>query len=85
VTREERRALELLAGCHDGVTEALMQVHGFTIPLMVKLARAGLGHVAPVRMAGVEFARLTISDHGRAALDGAATVSGSSRKIAARR
>jgi hypothetical protein len=44
MTRDERRALELLAACHEGVTEALMQAHGFTIPLMGQ-ARAGSGLV----------------------------------------
>jgi hypothetical protein len=37
-----RRALELLASCRDGCTEAIMIAHGFTIPQMVELVRAGL-------------------------------------------
>jgi hypothetical protein len=90
VTREERRALELLAACQEGITEALMQAHGFTIPLMVKLARAGLVRVLPVRVNGIEFARLKISDDGRAALTAPKTirinkVSGMSRNEAAER
>jgi hypothetical protein len=37
-----RRALELLAGSHDGATEAIMLAHGFTIEMLVDLVRAGL-------------------------------------------
>jgi hypothetical protein len=37
-----RRALELLAASRDGCTEAIMLAHGFTIPQMVELVRAGL-------------------------------------------
>jgi hypothetical protein len=37
-----RRALELLAACRDGCTEALMVAHGFSIELMVDLVRPGL-------------------------------------------
>jgi hypothetical protein len=35
-----RRALELLASCRDGCTEAIMIAHGFTIDQMVELVRA---------------------------------------------
>jgi hypothetical protein len=38
-TPKRRRALELLAGSPDGVPEVLMLAHGFTIELMVELAR----------------------------------------------
>ena len=37
-----RRALELLASCPDGCTEAIMLAHGFSIERMVELVRAGL-------------------------------------------
>jgi hypothetical protein len=37
-----RRALELLAGSRDGIPEALMLAHGFSIELLVELVRAGL-------------------------------------------
>ena len=36
-----RRALELLAGFRDGCTEAIMLAHGFIVPLMAELVRAG--------------------------------------------
>jgi hypothetical protein len=39
---DRRRALELLASCRDGCTEALMLSHGFTVEDMVALVRAGL-------------------------------------------
>src|SRR5262245_32709426 len=35
------RALELLASCRDGATEALMRAHGFTVEQMVGLVLAG--------------------------------------------
>jgi hypothetical protein len=37
-----RHALELLASSRDGYTEAIMIAHGFTVPQMVELVRAGL-------------------------------------------
>jgi hypothetical protein len=44
---DRRRALELLASCRDGCTEALMIAHGFTIAQMVEpLVRAGLASAA---------------------------------------
>jgi hypothetical protein len=33
---DRRRALELLASCRDGCTEAIMLAHGFTIAQMVE-------------------------------------------------
>jgi hypothetical protein len=36
------RALELLAGSPDGMTEAMLLAHGFTIDMLVDLIRAGL-------------------------------------------
>jgi hypothetical protein len=37
---DRRSALELLASCRDGCTEAIMIAHGFTLAQMVKLVRA---------------------------------------------
>jgi hypothetical protein len=34
---DRRRALELLASCRDGCTEAMMFAQGFTVPEMVEL------------------------------------------------
>jgi hypothetical protein len=39
---DRRRALELVASCHDGCTEAIMLAHWFTIEQMVELVQAGL-------------------------------------------
>jgi hypothetical protein len=36
------RALELVASCRDGATEAPMRAHGFTVEKMVGLVCAGL-------------------------------------------
>jgi hypothetical protein len=33
---DRRRALELLASCRDGCTEAIMIAHGFTIAQMLR-------------------------------------------------
>jgi hypothetical protein len=36
---DRRRALELLASCRDGCTEAMMLAHGFTTEQVVELVR----------------------------------------------
>jgi hypothetical protein len=36
------RAFELLASCRDGCTQALLLAHGFTLPQLAELVRAGL-------------------------------------------
>jgi len=45
-----RRALELLAASRDGVSEAIMIAHGFTVAQMVELVRAGLASATPERV-----------------------------------
>jgi hypothetical protein len=66
------RALELLAACRDGCTEAHMLAHGFTVAQMVELVRAGLASATAERViAGrrtVEVARVRITAAGRRAL-----------------
>jgi hypothetical protein len=37
-----RRALELLAGSRDGMTEAMLLAYGFMVDILVDLIRAGL-------------------------------------------
>jgi hypothetical protein len=68
-----RRALVLLASCRDGCTEAIMLAHGFTIPQMVELVRAGLASAQGERMragkAEIEVARVRITDQGRRVLE----------------
>jgi hypothetical protein len=67
-----RRALELLATSRDGCTEAIMLAHGFTIPQMVELIRAGLAsaHTERVVAGGQrrEVAYVKITEAGRRAL-----------------
>jgi hypothetical protein len=69
---DRRRALELLASCRDGCTEAMMRAHGFTVSQMVNLVRDGLATAYTERMIGgnrmMEIPRLKITDEGRRAL-----------------
>jgi hypothetical protein len=69
---DRRRALELLASCRDGCTEAMMRAHGFTMDQMVELVRANLASATSERVrAGrktIEVARLRITEAGRRAL-----------------
>jgi hypothetical protein len=46
-----RRALELLASCRDGATEAIMLAHGFTIAQMV-VARVRITEAGRRALAG---------------------------------
>lgn len=67
-----RRALELLARCGDGCTEALMLAHGFPAALLVDLVRSGYATAnAAQMMAGaraVEVTRFSITELGRKAV-----------------
>jgi hypothetical protein len=69
---DRRRALELLASSRDGATEAIMLAHGFTIPQLVELVRAGLATTAAERVVAggraMEVARVQITEGGRQAL-----------------
>jgi hypothetical protein len=69
---DRRRALELLASCRDGCTEAIMLARGFTVPQMVKLIRAGLATAQSERVVAggrtLEIARVRITDARRRAL-----------------
>jgi hypothetical protein len=47
LTGEQISALEMLAGCPDGCTEAVLKANGFTIGLLGKLIRAGLATATP--------------------------------------
>jgi hypothetical protein len=74
---DRRRALELLASCRDGCTEAMMLAHGFTVAQMVELVQARLASAGAERMrAGkheMEIARVRITEAGRRVLEGKAT------------
>ena len=69
-----RRALELLAACHDGATEAIMRAHGFTIEQILELVRAGLATATAERMVAgnktIEIATVRITEAGRQILGG---------------
>jgi hypothetical protein len=64
-----RRALELLASCPDGCTEAIMLAHGFSIERMVELVRAGLATTQPEHMVAggrqTQVTRVRITEAGR--------------------
>jgi hypothetical protein len=69
-----RSALELLASCRDGCTEAMMWAHGFKTDMMVEIINGGLASVTTegVVAAGrtIEVARVRITEAGRRALAG---------------
>ena len=71
---DRRRALHLLAGAPEGVTEALMLAHGFRVELLVDLSIAGLATAKPEHMrAGrrtMEVVRMKITEAGWRALTG---------------
>jgi hypothetical protein len=71
---DRRRALELLAASPDGCTEAIMLAHGFTVPRMVALIRAGLATATGERVVAgtrkIEVATVRITEAGRKALAG---------------
>jgi hypothetical protein len=66
------RALELLASCRNGCTEAILLAHGFTVDQTAELVRAGLvtAHSQRVIVARrvIEIARVKITEAGRRAL-----------------
>jgi hypothetical protein len=69
---DRRRALELLAGSPDGMTEALLVAHGFTVKLLVALIRDGLASAKSERVVAggkpMEVTRVRITETGRRAL-----------------
>ena len=66
------RALDLLASCPDGCFEGLLVAHGFSIPFIVRLVRAGLATVHTERVVAggrrLEVARVRITEAGRRAV-----------------
>jgi hypothetical protein len=69
VTREERRALALLANDPNGVTEAMLVAHGFAVSMLARLAVDGLV-IARHEIGGstMDVVRVKITNAGRAAL-----------------
>jgi|HubBroStandDraft_6_1064221.scaffolds.fasta_scaffold1448211_2 hypothetical protein len=72
MSRDQRRALRLLAGSPLGVTEAIMLAHGFTNEMLVDLVHEGLATATPETVhAGkrpIEVVRVPINDARRLAL-----------------
>jgi hypothetical protein len=66
-----RRALILLASCPAGCTEAVMQVHGFTVEQIAELVRTGLATKTAERMLAeaqaIEVAWVRITAEGQRA------------------
>jgi hypothetical protein len=75
--RRRRRALELLASCADGCTEAILVAYGFTVEQMVELIRIGPATAQTGRVIAdghaIEVARLKITEAGRRPLTGRLT------------
>jgi hypothetical protein len=69
---DRRRALELLASCGDGCTEAILLAHGSTAEQMVELIRAGFATATAERVVAggrtIEVARMRITEAGRRVL-----------------
>jgi len=69
---DRRRVLELLAGCPDGCTDALIFANRFTAEPLVDLVHAGLATAHAERMVAgertIEVARVRITEAGRRAL-----------------
>jgi hypothetical protein len=69
---DRRRLLELIADCGpDGMPEAIMQAHGFTIADMVELVRAGLAAAICERVVEdrLKVTRVRLTDAGRRVLE----------------
>jgi hypothetical protein len=69
-----RRALELLAGSRDGMTETMLAAHGFTVDMLAEMIRAGLATAKIERMVAgnrpIEVVCVRITDAGRQVLTG---------------
>jgi hypothetical protein len=67
-----RRALELLVRSPDGMTEAMLRAHGFTVEMLVDLVQAGLATAKNDRVVAggppINVACMRITDAGRRAL-----------------
>jgi hypothetical protein len=74
LTREQRRALELLASDPHGVTEELMLANWFTIAMLAGLVRAGVAtaqrDVVKAATKTPKVQRYCITDAGWRALEG---------------
>jgi len=62
-----RRALELLASCPEGCTEAIMLAHGFSVEMIIDLICAGLARAHAERVVPDDRGRAR-ANHGGGAL-----------------
>jgi hypothetical protein len=71
LTSTRRRALEMLAGSHNGCTESILRTHGFGVMLLAGLLRAGFAKAeAETTRAGgrvISIVRIRITDAGKRA------------------
>ena len=68
---DRRRMLELIADCDpNGMPEAIMQAHGFTIDDLVELVRSGLAAAICERVVEdrLKVTRVRLTEAGRKAL-----------------
>jgi hypothetical protein len=69
---DHRRALELLARCNDGCSEAVLLAHGFRPKLIPELVRTGLATTQTEHVHGggrvIDVSGIRITDAGRRAL-----------------
>jgi hypothetical protein len=67
IPSDQRRALVLLAGNPDGMTEGLLAAHGISIEVLVELVRKGLATAQVERLGRPRIKRrvLKITDAGR--------------------
>jgi hypothetical protein len=71
LSREQLRALEVLADCPEGCTTAMLHSHGFSIDRINDLIRTGLATGTKERVAGrkpLEVTRVKITESGRRTL-----------------
>jgi hypothetical protein len=74
-SREQRRALEMLAGTPRGLTEHFLLGHGFSVEMLSRLVLAKLAIVVTEPMAShlgatLMVERIRIADAGRISLKG---------------
>jgi hypothetical protein len=71
-SREQRRALSMLAGCPHGCSVANMLAHGFTNAMLNGLVREGLATIEPGTVCAgtrrITVVWVAITDFGREAI-----------------
>jgi hypothetical protein len=67
--RQQRRALQWLAGIPFGATEAAMFLNGFERQTLVRLIRAGLATTEDAKAGSQFMGRIRITEAGRRVLE----------------